>query len=66
MAGDLPVWMQILTGLALLAIIFFFGPSAYRAAKESPKGTAKDWFGLLIPVGGVVLFVIVLIALARG
>ncbi len=66
MAGDLPVWMQILTGLALLAIIFFFGPSAYRAAKESPKGTAKDWLGLLIPIGGVVLFVILLIAMARG
>lgn len=66
MSGDLPIWVQILTGLAILAILFFFGPSAYRAAKESPKGTAKDWLGLLIPIGGVVLFVILLIALARG
>mgnify|MGYP006291238783 CR=1 FL=1 len=66
MGGDLPLWGQILTGVALLALLFFFGPAAYRAAKESPKGSAKDWLGLLIPIGGVVLFVILLIALARG
>ncbi len=66
MAGDLPLWGQILTGVGILALLFFFGPSAYRAAKESPKGTAKDWLGLALPIGGVVLFIIVLIALARG
>lgn len=66
MSGDLPVWAQIMTGLAILALLFFFGPSAYRAAKESPKGSARDWFGLLIPIGGVVLFIILLIAMARG
>jgi cobalamin synthase len=66
MSGDLPVWAQIMTGLAILALLFFFGPSAYRAAKESPKGSAGDWLGLLIPIGGVVLFIILLIALARG
>jgi cobalamin synthase len=66
MSGDLPVWAQIMTGLAILALLFFFGPSAYRAAKDSPKGSAGDWLGLLIPIGGVVLFIILLIALARG
>ena len=66
MGADLPIWAQIITGLAILALLFFFGPSAYRAAKESPKGSAKDWLGLLIPIGGVVLFIILLIALARG
>ena len=66
MAGDLPLWGQILTGLAMVAILFFFGPAAYRAAKESPKGSASDWLGLLLPIGGVVLFIIVLIALARS
>lgn len=66
MSANLPIWIQILSGLAILAILFFFGPSAYRAAKESPKGTAKDWLGLLIPIGGVVLFIVLLIALTRG
>lgn len=66
MSGNLPVWVQILTGLALVALLLFFGPAAYRAAKESPKGSAQDWLGLLIPIGGVVLFIILLIAMARG
>lgn len=66
MSANLPIWIQILSGLAILAILFFFGPSAYRAAKESPKGTAKDWLGLLVPIGGVVLFIVLLIALTRG
>lgn len=66
MSGNVPVWAQILSGLAILALLFFFGPSAYRAAKESPKGSASDWLGLLVPIGGVVLFIIVLIAFARG
>lgn len=66
MSGNLPVWVQILTGLALVALLFFFGPSAWRAAKESPKGSAQDWLGLLLPIGGVVLFIILLIAFARS
>jgi len=66
MGGSLPVWGQVLTGLAILLLLVFFGPSAWRAARESPKGSAGDWLGLLIPIGGVVLFVILLIAMARG
>jgi hypothetical protein len=46
--------------------LFFFGPMAGRAVKESPKGSAKDWLGVMLPIGGVVLFVILLIAMARG
>lgn len=50
----------------MVAILFYFGPTAYRAAKESPKGSLQDWLGLAVPIGGVVLFIIVLIALARN
>lgn len=60
------LWMQIALGAMALVALFFFGPMAGRAVKESPKGTAKDWMGVLLPIGGVVLFVILLIALARG
>lgn len=62
----MPLWMQIVMGaLALLALIYF-GPKAAQAAKESPKGSASDWLGLLLPIGAVVLFVILLIAFAGG
>ncbi len=60
------LWMQIALGAMALVALFFFGPMAGRAVKESPKGTAQDWLGLLLPIGGVVLFVILLIALVQG
>lgn len=66
MAGDLPLWGQILSGLAMVAILFYFGPVAIRAVKDSPRGTTQQWLGLALPIGGVVLFVIILIAFARG
>lgn len=64
--GDFPIWAQILTGLAIVALLFFFGPRAYQAAKESPKGSAQDWLGLAAPVAIVVGIVAALILLARA
>jgi len=62
----IPIWVQVGMGLLALVVIFFFGPRAVEAVKNSPKGTAKDWLGVLLPIGAVVLFVILLIGLARG
>ena len=66
MGGDFPIWAQILTGLAIVALLFFFGPQAYRSLKESPKGSAQDWLGLATPVAIVVGVVVALILLARA
>lgn len=60
------LWMQLALGAAALVALFYFGPKAGEAVKNSPRGTARDWLGVLLPIGGVVLFVILLIALARG
>jgi len=58
-------WEKI--GVLVLAavLLIFWGPRALRAAKNSPKGTAEDWKGFLIPILLVVLFVIVLIMSVR-
>lgn len=59
------LWMQIaLGGLALVALVLF-GPKLGSALRDSPKGSAQDWLGLMLPIGGVVLFVSVLIWLAQ-
>jgi len=59
------LWMQIaLAGLGVLALVVF-GPKLGQALRESPKGSARDWLSALLPIGGVVLFVIVLVWLAR-
>jgi len=62
----IPIWVQVGMGLMALAVLFFFGPRAVDAVKNSRKASAQEWLGLLIPIGAVVLFVILLIGLARG
>ena len=56
-------WLKIASGIFLVAMFFMLLPSAKRMVKESPKGTASDWMGYIIPMAAVVLFIIVLISL---
>lgn len=58
------VWEQVLVALAIVAVIFFFGPGAKQAMEDSRKAENPDWQGALIPIGMVVLFVILLISMA--
>ncbi|MFW5969573.1 MAG: hypothetical protein ACOCP9_02945 [Halofilum sp. (in: g-proteobacteria)] len=60
------LWMQIALGAMALVALFYFGPKAGEAVKNSPKGSASDWLGFLLPIGGVVLFVLLLIWLAQS
>lgn len=59
-------WEQVLVGIAAVVILFFFWPGAKKMLEQSQQAEDKDWKGALMPIGLVVLFVIVLIALARG
>jgi hypothetical protein len=54
-------WEKILLGVAGLIILLLFFPGVNRMIKESPKGTAEDWRGVLVPIGLVILFVLFLI-----
>lgn len=58
-------WEKI--GILILAavLLIFWGPSALRAARNAPKGTAEDWKGFLIPILLVALLVILLIMSVR-
>lgn len=52
-------WMQILSALFLGAMLIFLFPRMKHAVKESPKGSAQDWMGFVVPallVAGFVLF----------
>jgi hypothetical protein len=57
-------WETVLLGVLVVLLLLWFGPGARERVKNSPKGTAEDWRGVLIPIGVVVLFVLLLIALA--
>lgn len=63
--GHLPVWELPLIGLLMVGIIFWFRPGLKRAFEQSRQATSQDWKGLLLPLGAVVLFVILVILMAR-
>ena len=58
-------WEILLGGLAALLVILWFQPGV-KAAIERSRTAKKDWPAALIPLGLVVLFVLLLIQLARG
>jgi len=55
------MWMKIGSALLLGMMLIMLWPSAKRMMKESPKGTADDWRGAIIPLLLVALFIILLI-----
>lgn len=55
------LWEAILAGVLVLAVLFFFGPGAKRAAEKAPKAQAGDWKAVLVPLLLVVVFVVFMI-----
>ena len=56
-------WLKIASAVLLVAMFFFILPSAKRMVKNSPKGSASDWMGFIVPMAAVILFIILLITL---
>jgi hypothetical protein len=56
-------WLKIGSAILLIAMFFYILPSAKRMVKNSPKGSASDWMGFIVPMAAVVLFIILLITL---
>lgn len=59
------IWEQIILGMAAALIVFLFWPGARAAMERSRQAENPDWKGALIPIGAVLLFVILLIVIAR-
>ena len=55
------LWEAILAGVLVLAVLFFFGPGAKRAAEKAPKAEAGDWKAALVPILAVAAFVVLMI-----
>ncbi len=56
-------WMKIISALALVMFIVILFPGARDMVKNSPKGTSSDWMSFVIPMIGIVLFIMLLIKL---
>lgn len=59
------IWEQLILGGMAALIFFLFRPGIKAALKQSSEAE-KDWQGALLPIGAVVLFVFLLIAMAKG
>jgi len=57
---QMAMWESILLGVMALGLIFWMGPGI-KATLQRSKEAPTDWLGALVPIGGVVLFVIFLI-----
>jgi hypothetical protein len=58
-------WMKITSALVLGAMLVYLFPRARAMMKHSPRGSGDDWRSVLIPLAGVILFVIFLISMVR-
>ncbi|MGM0592994.1 MAG: hypothetical protein ACQETD_00525 [Pseudomonadota bacterium] len=55
------MWMKIGSAILLGGMLLYLWPRAKVMIKESPKGSAEDWKGVLIPLLLVAGFVVLLI-----
>ena len=58
------LWENILLGGLAILLIFWFRPGIKTMFKERREASQSEWMGVLIPIGLVVVFVILLIALS--
>lgn len=58
-------WMKIGWALLLVLMIVTLFPRAKAMMTESPKAKPGDWNSVLLPILGVIAFVMLLITLVR-
>ena len=56
-------WVKIGSALLMLAMVIYLFPRAKKTIENSPRGSASDWMGFVIPIVAVVLFIVLLISL---
>jgi len=59
------MWMKIIWAAALIMLIIYLYPRAKAWLENGPKAQKGDWQAVMLPLGLVVLFVILLVAMVR-
>ena len=59
---EFSIWENLLLGVMVLGIIFWMKPGI-KASMQISKDAESDWMGVLLPVGGVLVFIIFLVAM---
>jgi len=58
---QMSTWEMLLVGAVVILVIMWWQPGLKQALKQSQETQNKDWMGVLVPIGMVVLFVILLV-----
>lgn len=56
-------WEAILLGIVAVVFVIWMFPGVKQRMQNSPKGSAEDWKGLIVPLLLVVVFVMFLISI---
>ena len=59
------MWMKILIAVLFGFMIWRMWPITRHWLQHGPKGSSKDWQQVALLLGGVVLFVILLVMMVR-
>jgi len=59
-------WVKIGSAALMIGMLVFIYPRMRQAMKDSPKGSTEDWMGFVVPLAGVIGFVIFLIMMVRS
>lgn len=59
-------WMKILGALGLVLMLVWLWPGLKHMIQNSPKGSHEDWRAFLLPVLGVIGFVVLLVLAVRA
>ena len=51
-------WVTIGSAALMIGMLVFIYPRMRHAMKNAPKGSTQDWMGFVIPLAGVIGFVI--------
>jgi len=63
---EMELWEKILLGVGALLVVLWFRPGIKAVWKQSQAAEDRDWKGLLLPIGMVILFVLLLIIMVRS
>lgn len=62
---EIPLLLKIVVACLMGFMIWRMIPAAKHFFEHGPKGTTQDWMTTAMLLGGVVLFVVLLIAMVR-
>jgi len=62
----MPTWMSIIWAVLLGFMLWRLWPVAKHWLENGPRGSQKEWLNVSVLLGGVVLFVALLVVLVGG